>query len=123
MARVSRGPATRARRKKIMNAAKGYTNARRTTFRHAKETVVNALKDNYRDRKLNKRNYRSLWVVRINAAVRANGMTYGRFIQGLMAAGVELNRKMLAELAVAEKEAFGKLVEIARANTGLQATA
>ena len=121
--RVSRGPATRARRKKIMKMAKGYRNARGRTFRHAKETVTNALKGNYKDRKLRKRDFRSLWVMRINAAVRALGLTYGRFIQGLGAAGVELNRKMLSEIAVSEPAAFGKLVELARSKVEFKGAA
>lgn len=121
--RVSRGPATRARRKKIMKMASGYRNARGRTFRHAKETVTNALKGNYKDRKLRKRDFRSLWVVRINAAVRALGLTYGRFIQGLGAAGVELNRKMLSEIAVSEPAAFGKLVELARSKVEFKGAA
>jgi large subunit ribosomal protein L20 len=106
-----------------MKMAKGYRNARGKTFRHAKETVVNALKDNYRDRKLRKQTFRSLWVVRINAAVKAHGMTYSRFIEGLGAAGVELNRKMLSELAVAEAAGFAKLVELAKTEVGLQGAA
>jgi len=121
--RVSRGPATRARRKKIMKMASGYRNARGRTFRHAKETVTNALKGNYKDRKLRQRDFRSLWIVRINAAVRALGFTYGRFIQGLAAAGVELNRKMLAEIAVSDPAAFGKLVELARSKVEFKGAA
>ena len=123
MARVSRGPATRARRKKIMKMAKGYQSARSRTFRHAKEAVMQALKDNYRDRKLRARDFRSLWITRINAAAKAHGFSYARMIEGLTKAGVEINRKMLSELAVAEAESFGKLVDLARSHSGVKATA
>jgi len=121
MARVTRGPATRARRKKILKLAKGYRNARSKTYRHAKEAVVKAMKDNYRDRKLRKRDFRSLWILRINAAVKAHGLNYSRFIEGLAKAGVELNRKMLAELAVSEADGFAKLVELAKTKVSVPA--
>ena len=102
MARVKNGPATRARRKKIMKMAKGYRGARSRTFRKAKEAVTNALKDAYRDRRLRKRQFRALWIARINASARAEGITYGRFIEGLTKAGAQVDRKILADLAVTE---------------------
>ncbi|MDH5677301.1 MAG: 50S ribosomal protein L20 [Nitrospinota bacterium] len=123
MARVTRGPASRARRKKIMKLAKGYQNARGNTLRHAKEAVVMAMKNNYRDRKLRARNFRALWITRINAAARAHGISYSRLVDGLGKAGVEINRKMLAELAVSEGDAFTRLVEMAKAKAGAPATA
>ena len=123
MARVSRGPASRARRKKIMKLAKGYQNARGNTLRHAKEAVVKAMKENYRARKKRARDFRSLWIIRINAAARLHGMNYSRLIEGLDKAGVEINRKMLAQLAATEADAFVKLVDLAKSQAGLQATA
>ena len=118
MPRVKNGPATRARRKKVLKMAKGYRGARSRQFKKAKEAVTKALKYAYRDRRVKKRTMRSLWIVRINAAVRAEGFTYGRFIDGLNKAGIELDRKILADLAVNEPAAFSKLITIAREKSG-----
>lgn len=114
MARATNNPASRARRKKILKMAKGYFGSRSKQFQKAKETVTRALKYAYRDRRARKRDFRSLWIVRINAAVRAEGMNYARFIDGLNKAGVELDRKVMAEMAVNDPAAFKKLVDIAK---------
>jgi len=118
MARVKSGAPTRARRKKILKMAKGYRGARSRTFQKAREAVTNALKDAYRDRKRRKRDFRSLWIVRINAAARAEGVSYSALVSGLKKAGVEVDRKILAELAVTEPAAFKKFVELAKQNAG-----
>jgi len=114
MPRVKNGPATRARRKKILKMAKGYVGSRSRQFKKAKEAVTKALNYAYRDRRAKKRDFRSLWITRINAAVRAEGMSYSSFIDGLGKAGVKVDRKILAEVAVTNPEAFKKLVELAR---------
>ena len=116
MARVKRGVTTHARRRKVINAAKGYYGARKNTFRAANQAVEKAGQYAYRDRRTKKRNFRSLWIQRINAAAREEGMTYGRFINGLGKAGIEVDRKVLADLAVREPEAFKALVEAAKAS-------
>ena len=118
MARVKSGPATRARRKKVLKMAKGYRGSRSRTFKKAKEAVTKALKNAFRDRRTKKRDFRALWIIRINAAARAEGITYGRFINGLTKAGVEVDRKTLAELAVSEPASFKKLVDLAKENAG-----
>jgi len=118
MPRVKSGPVTSRRRKKILKLAKGYRGARSRAFKVAKEAVINAHKDAYKDRRLRRRDFRSLWIVRINAAARAEGMTYGRFIEGLAKADVKLDRKILAGLAVSEPGAFTKLVELAKKSLG-----
>ncbi len=118
MPRVTNGPATRARRKKILKMAKGYVGSRSRQYKKAKETVTRALKYAFRDRRARKRDFRGLWIQRINAAVRAEGMTYSRFIDGLTKAGVEVDRKMLAELTLNEPAAFSKLVELAKEHAG-----
>jgi large subunit ribosomal protein L20 len=118
MPRVKNGPATRARRKKILKMAKGYVGSRSRQFKKAKEAVTKALKYAYRDRRAKKRDFRALWISRINAAVRAEGFTYGRFIDGLNKAGVVVDRKMLAELAINEPASFSKLVELAKQHVG-----
>ncbi len=118
MPRVKSGPVTRRRRKKIMKMARGYKGARSRAFKVAKEAVTNALKDAYRDRRTRKREFRSLWIIRINAAARAEGMTYGRFIEGLTKAGVKVDRKIMAGIAVNEPESFKKLVELAKERAG-----
>ena len=115
MARVKRGVTTHARHRKVINAAKGYYGARKNTFRAANQAVEKAGQYAYRDRRAKKRNFRSLWIQRINAAARAEGLTYGRFINGLGKAGIEVDRKVLADLAVREPEAFKALVEAAKA--------
>ena len=115
MARVKRGVTTHARHRKVIKAAKGYCGARNSTFRAANQAVEKAGQYAYRDRRAKKRNFRALWIQRINAAARAEGLTYGRFINGLGKAGIEVDRKVLADLAVREPEAFKALVEAAKA--------
>ena len=115
MSRTTRGTTGHARHKKVIKAAKGYYGRRKNTFRVAKQAVEKAGQYAYRDRRQRKRNFRSLWIQRINAAARELGMTYGRFIDGLGKAGVEIDRKVLADLAVREPESFKALVEKARA--------
>ena len=114
MARVKRSVQSRARRNKIMKAAKGYYGARSRTYRVAKQAVTKAGQYAYRDRRQKKRHFRALWIQRINAGAREHGMSYSRLIDGLNKAEVEVDRKMLADLAVNEKAAFGKLVEAAK---------
>ena len=115
MARVKRGVVAHAKHKKVLEQAKGFYGRRKNTIRAAKAAVDKAGQYAYRDRKVRKRNFRSLWIQRINAAARANGMTYNRFIQGLKSAGVEVDRRMLADLAVNDEKAFAALVETAKA--------
>jgi large subunit ribosomal protein L20 len=117
MSRVTAGPASHARHRKIIKAAKGYYGARSTNYRTAKQAVDKALQYATRDRKVRKRNFRALWIQRINAAVREHdaGLTYSRFINGLDRAGIEVDRKVLADLAVHEPAAFGAIVAQARA--------
>jgi large subunit ribosomal protein L20 len=117
MARVKRGTTTHARHKKIIQQAKGYRGRRKNTFRTAIQAVEKSLQYAYRDRRVRKRNFRALWIQRINAGVRQHGMTYGRFINGLKRAGVEMDRKVLADLAAREPEAFKALVEVAEKAT------
>ena len=114
MAKVRRGFKARRRRNKILKLAKGYVMARRRLFRSAVETVQRALVFAYRDRRVRKREFRKLWIVRINAAVREHGLSYSRFISGLNKAQVALNRKMLAELAVNDNNTFAALVKLAQ---------
>lgn len=111
MARVKRGVTTKAKHKRILEQAKGYYGRRKNTIRVARQAVEKAGQYAYRDRKVNKRNFRALWIQRINAAVREEGLTYGRFMHGLKLAGVELDRKVLADLAVHEGEAFKAIVK------------
>ena len=115
MARVKRGVTAHARHKKIIKQAKGYYGRRKNVFRAAVQAVEKAGQYAYRDRRQRKRNFRALWIQRINAAARALGLTYGRFINGLDKAGVEIDRKVLADLAVHEPDAFKSLVEKAKA--------
>ena len=115
MPRSVNAVASRARRKKILKQAKGFFGRRKNVWTVAKNAVEKAMQYAYRGRKEKKRNFRSLWITRINAATRANGMSYSRFINGLMKAGVIVNRKMLADLAVNDAAAFTKLVELAKA--------
>ncbi len=115
MPRVKRGVTARKRHKKILKLAKGYRGAKSKLFRPANEQVLKSLAYAYRDRRAKKRDFRKLWIARINAAARINGMSYSRLINGLKMAGVEVNRKMLADLAVNDEKAFGKLVETAKA--------
>ena len=114
MARVKRGVTSKARHKKVLKRAKGYYGRAHSNYKTALEYVENALQYAYRDRRQRKRQFRSLWIQRINAAARQNGMTYGRFMNGLRLAGVEVDRKVLADLAVREPEAFMTLVEQAK---------
>ncbi len=114
MSRVKRGVTTHARHRKVIKAAKGYYGRRKNTFRVANQAVEKAGQYAYRDRKAKKQNFRSLWIQRINAATRELGFTYGRFIDGLNKAGIEIDRKVLADLAVHQPEAFKALVEKAK---------
>ena len=115
MARVKRGTTTKARHKRILEQAKGYYGRRKNTIRIAKQAVEKAGQYAYRDRKVKKRSFRALWIQRINAAVRAEGLTYGQFIHGLKLAGVDLDRKVLADIAMHEGEAFSAIIAQARA--------
>ena len=115
MSRVKRGVTSHARHRKVLKEAKGYYGRRKNTIRVAKQAVEKAGQYAYRDRKVKKRTFRALWIQRINAAARANGMTYGRLIDGLKKAGIELDRKVLADLAVREPQTFQGLVEAATA--------
>ena len=111
MARVKRGVTSHAKHKKVLKRAKGFYGRRKNTIRTAKAAVDKAAQYSYRDRKNRKRSFRALWIQRINAAAREHGLTYGRFISGLGKAGVEVDRKVLAELAVSEPASFKALVE------------
>jgi large subunit ribosomal protein L20 len=113
--RVKRGVTARAKHKKILKAAKGMQHNRTRSFRLAKQGVIRALQYAYRDRRNKKRDLRSLWITRINAAARENGTTYGKLIAGLKGASIELDRKVLAELAVSEPKAFAEIVKAAKA--------
>ena len=115
MPRVKRGVQARARHKKVLDRAKGFRGQRKSNFRIANQAVMKALQYEYRDRRTKKRDFRSLWIVRINAAAREYGLSYSRFINALNGAGVALDRKVLADIAVRDKEAFGRLVEMAKA--------
>jgi large subunit ribosomal protein L20 len=115
MSRVKRGVTARAAHKKVIKSAAGYFNRRKNIFRVAVQAVEKAQQYQYRDRRNKKRNFRALWIQRINAASRELGLTYGRFINGLGKAGIEIDRKVLADLAVREPQAFAALVEKAKA--------
>jgi len=114
MPRATNNPASRRRRKKILKLAKGYYSGRRKLFQNAKETVKRALQFAYRDRRVRKREFRQLWIARINAATREAGLPYSQFMAGLRAAGIEVDRKILAELAVSDSAAFSQYVKIAQ---------
>ncbi|WP_180899287.1 50S ribosomal protein L20 [Martelella soudanensis] len=114
MARVKRGVAAHAKHKKVIKQAKGFYGRRKNTIRTAKAAVDKSKQYAYRDRKVNKRNFRALWVQRINAAVREHGLTYGRFIDGLNKAGIEVDRKVMSDMAIHEPEAFASLVAAAK---------
>ncbi len=116
MPRITSGPAVHRKKKKILKAAKGYRGGRSKLYRTAKESVNRALAFAYRDRKRRKRDFRRLWIVRINAAARNNGLSYNRFMEGLQKADVEINRKLLADLAVSHPEEFTCLAELAKKN-------
>ena len=114
MVRVKNSVATRARRKKVLKKAEGYFGSKHRLYKTANEQVMHSERYAYRDRKQTKRNFRKLWITRINAECRNNDISYSRFIDGLNKAGVEINRKMLSELAIQDKEAFANLVKIAK---------
>ncbi len=116
MPRVKRGVQARARHKKVLDKAKGYYGARGTVYRVAKQAVIKAGQYAYRDRRQKKRQFRALWIARINAAARENDLSYSRFISGLSKAGIEVDRKVLADLAVLDKAAFSALAEKAKAS-------
>ncbi len=115
MPRVKRGVTARARHKKVLNAAKGYYGARSRVYRVAAQAVTKAGQYAYRDRRQKKRQFRQLWIVRINAAARQNGLSYSRFINGLKKASIEIDRKILSDIAVHDKATFAALVEKAKA--------
>ncbi len=123
MPRVKRGPKRAQRRKKILKQASGYVLTKSKLHRSAKESVQRALKYAYRDRRVRKRDFRELWIIRIGAAARDHGLSYSRFIDGLKKAGVALDRKILAELALSDTDAFAKLVETAKQAIAKPATA
>ena len=114
MSRVKRGVTTRRRHNRILKEAKGYVGARSRLIKTAREAVEKGWKYAYRDRKQRKREFRGLWIVRINAAAREHGLSYSRLVSGLKRAGVEIDRKVLADLAVSDPRAFGALAELAR---------
>jgi len=114
MARVKRGVNAKKRHKKILKQAKGYYGAKSKLFRTANQAVMKSLNYAYIGRKLRKRDFRKLWITRINAGARLNGMSYSRFINGLKKANIEVNRKMLSEMAIHDAEGFTKLVDIAK---------
>ncbi|GGJ09593.1 50S ribosomal protein L20 [Alicyclobacillus cellulosilyticus] len=115
MARVKGGVVTRRRHKKILKLARGYFGSKHTLYRTAKQQVWKSWMYAYRDRRARKRDFRRLWIQRINAAARSNGLSYSRLMHGLKLAGVEVNRKMLADLAVRDSQAFAELVNVAKA--------
>ena len=115
MPRVKGGYVTRRRRNRVLKLAKGYFGSKHTLYKTAHEQVMRSLAYSYRDRKVRKRDFRKLWIQRINAACQLNGMKYSRFINGLNRAGIEVNRKMLAEMAVNDAKGFAQLVELAKA--------
>ncbi|MCA1655961.1 MAG: 50S ribosomal protein L20 [Pseudonocardiaceae bacterium] len=123
MARVKRAVNAHKKRRTTLELASGYRGQRSRLYRKAKEQMLHSLNYAYRDRRARKGDFRQLWITRINAAARQNGMTYNRFIQGLKAAGVEVDRKILAELAVNDPGAFAALVEVARENADPQGKA
>ncbi|AEG60705.1 50S ribosomal protein L20 [Desulforamulus ruminis] len=116
MPRAKSSVVSRNRHRKILKLAKGYRGSRSKLFRVANQAVMKALFYAYRDRRQKKRDFRKLWIARINAATRMNGLSYSRFINGLKKAGVEVNRKMLADLAVHDAQAFSQLVQVAKQN-------
>lgn len=118
MARVKRAVNAKKRHKKILNLAKGFYGRKSKLFVPANEAVMRALRSAYTGRKLKKRDFRKLWITRINAASRANGLSYSKFMNGLKLAGVDINRKMLADLAVTDSSAFAELVNVAKQQLG-----
>lgn len=116
MPRAKSSVVSRKRHKKILKLAKGYRGAKSKLFRVANQQVMRSLTYAYRDRRNRKRDFRKLWITRINAAARSNGLSYSRFMNGLKQSGVDINRKMLADMAVNDSKAFGKLVEVAKSS-------
>jgi len=116
MARVKGGVKTRARHKKVLKLAKGYFGAKSKLYRIANQAVMKSLVYAYRDRKAKKRDFRKLWITRINAAARINGLSYSKFMNGLKKSNIKLNRKVLADMAVNDEKGFAQLVEMAKAN-------
>ncbi|OYD08607.1 50S ribosomal protein L20 [Paludifilum halophilum] len=114
MARVKGGTVTRRRRKKVLKLARGYFGSKHTLFKTAKQQVMKSLMYAYRDRRQKKRDFRKLWITRINAAARMNGLSYNKMMHGLKQAGVDINRKMLADLAVNDEKAFSELADLAK---------
>lgn len=114
MARVKKAVNARKKHKKVLKLAKGYYGSRSKLFTTANETVIRALNNAFIGRKLKKRDYRKLWIARINAATRMNGMSYSRFMNGIKLAGIDINRKMLSEIAINDSKAFAELVEVAK---------
>ena len=114
MTRVKRGTVKNRRHKKVLKEARGYTGSKSRTFKSAKQQLMKSMSYAYRDRKNNKRNFRKLWITRINAAARLNGLSYNEFINGLKKASVEINRKMLSDIAVSDPDAFRQLTDIAK---------
>jgi large subunit ribosomal protein L20 len=118
MARVKKAVNAKKRHKKILKLAKGFYGAKSKLFKPANEAVMRSLRSSYIGRRLKKRDFRKLWITRINAASRANGLSYSRFMNGLKLAGVDMNRKMLAELAISDSSAFTELVDLAKQQIG-----
>ncbi|WP_181784569.1 50S ribosomal protein L20 [Pseudonocardia pini] len=122
MARVKRAVNAQKKRRTVLEASAGYRGQRSRLYRKAKEQQLHSMTYAYRDRRAKKGDFRQLWITRINAAARANGMTYNRFVQGLKAAGVEVDRKNLSEIAISDPAAFTALVELAKANVPAQSS-
>ena len=122
MPKVKRAVHARKKRAKVLNEAKGYRGLKKSNYKYAKEQVDRSLVYAYRDRKVRKRTFRSLWIVRINAAARANGLSYNRFMAGVRLAGIELDRKSLADLAVSDPQAFTVVAERAKASLEVDAS-
>ncbi|RBW71515.1 50S ribosomal protein L20 [Bacillus taeanensis] len=116
MARVKGGIVTRRRRNRVLKLAKGYYGSKHALFKTAKQQVMKSLQYAYRDRRQKKRDFRKLWITRINAAARLNGLSYSRLMHGLKNAGIDINRKMLADLAINDEKGFAQLAETAKAN-------
>ena len=116
MPRVKGGTVTRKRHKRVLKLAKGYYGSKHTLYKVANQAVMKSLQYAYRDRRQKKRDFRKLWIARINAAARINGLSYSRLMHGLKLAGIEVNRKMLAELAISDEKAFAELATVAKIN-------
>ena len=114
MARIKGGLNAKKKHKRVLKLAKGYRGARSKQYRVAKQSVMRALEESYKGRKQRKRQFRQLWIARINAAARINGLSYSKFMSGLKQAGVDVNRKMLSEMAISDPEGFAQLVEVAK---------